>query len=236
MEPADPIVILTGAGISAESGLGTFRDKGGLWSQYDLEEVATPEGFARNPALVHDFYNARRANCRTAGPNDAHHALARLEQNWPGPVWVVTQNVDDLHERAGSQNVVHMHGQLTRALCATCGHRWDAPLVMDPADPCPACAAQATRPDIVWFGEMPYHMDIIAQALTDCALFVAIGTSGQVYPAAGFASEAAAAGAVTRELNLERSDTSHLFDRVTLGKASDIVPAFVSEMLRRDWG
>ncbi|HGG05571.1 MAG TPA: NAD-dependent deacylase [Aliiroseovarius sp.] len=233
MEPTDPIVILTGAGISAESGLGTFRDKGGLWSQYDLEEVATPEGFARNPALVHDFYNARRANCRTAGPNDAHHALARLEQNWPGPVCVVTQNVDDLHERAGSQNVVHMHGQLTRALCAACGQSWDAPLVMDPADPCPACAAKATRPDIVWFGEMPYHMDFIAQALADCALFVAIGTSGQVYPAAGFASEAAAAGAVTRELNLERSDTSHLFDRVTLGKASDIVPAFVSQMLRR---
>ncbi len=231
--PIRNIVILTGAGISAESGLGTFRDKGGLWSQYDLEEVATPQGFARNPALVHDFYNARRANCGAATPNPAHHALARLEQDWPGQLLIVTQNVDDLHERAGSQNVVHMHGQLNRAMCAACGHRWDAPSVMTPSDPCPACAASATRPDIVWFGEMPYHMDAITHALSRCDLFVAIGTSGQVYPAAGFASDAAAAGAVTHELNLDRSDLSHLFDRVTLGKASDIVPDFVRDILSR---
>ena len=146
------ITILTGAGVSAESGLGTFRDMDGLWPRYDLEEVATPEGFARNPALVHDFYNARRANCADAQPNAAHEALAALAQG-PHDVTLVTQNVDDLHERAGSRDVIHMHGELMRALCAACDHRWDAPLVMSPAAPCPACAAPATRPDVVWFGE-----------------------------------------------------------------------------------
>ena len=172
------IVILTGAGVSAESGLGTFRDKDGLWTKYDLEEVATPQGFARNPALVHDFYNARRANLLGAAPNAAHDALARLQAARPAAVTLVTQNVDDLHERAGAQDVIHMHGELMRARCAACGHVWDAPQVMAPNDPCLACGAPATRPDVVWFGEFPYHMDRIAEALAQADLFVAIGTSG----------------------------------------------------------
>ena len=223
------IVILTGAGISAESGLGTFRDKGGLWTRYDLAEVATPEGFARNPALVHDFYNARRANALDAGPNAAHAALARLQAGQAG-VTLVTQNIDDLHERGGSRDVIHMHGQITRALCAACGARWDAPRVMAPADACPDCGARATRPDIVWFGEYPYHMDRIAGALAACDLFVAIGTSGEVYPAAGFVEEAAGFGAETLEINLEPSAPGR-FDRVIAGPATQAVPAWVAELL-----
>lgn len=226
------IVILTGAGISAESGLGTFRDEDGLWTRYDLEEVATPEGFARNPALVHEFYNARRGNCRAASPNAAHRALARLEAARPqGDVLIVTQNVDDLHERAGARNVLHMHGELARALCAACGHRWDAPATMTPDTPCPACAAPAARPDVVWFGEYPYHMDAIWQALRAAELFVAIGTSGTVYPAAGFAQDAARAGVRTLELNLEPSETVSDFDVTRHGPASRIVPEWVDEVL-----
>lgn len=227
----DRIVILTGAGVSAESGLGTFRDKDGLWTRYDLAEVATPEGFARNPALVHDFYNARRANALDAQPNAAHHALARLERDWRGDVLIVTQNVDDLHERAGSRNVLHMHGALTGALCAACDHRWSAPRAMQPDAPCPACAAPRTRPDIVWFGEIPYHMDQIGQALWQADLFVSIGTSGEVYPAAGFVQEAGAAGAETLEINLEPSRVPGLFDRVIAGPATQTVPDWVAEML-----
>ncbi|PRX37636.1 NAD-dependent deacetylase [Meinhardsimonia xiamenensis] len=230
------IVILTGAGISAESGLGTFRDAGGLWTQYDLEEVATPEGFARNPALVHEFYNARRANCRAARPNAAHFALARLQREWPGEVLIVTQNVDDLHERAGARNVIHMHGELARALCGACGHRWDAPEVMAPDDRCPACGARATRPDVVWFGEMPYRMDEIGAALARADLFAAIGTSGTVYPAAGFVAEAAMAGAHTVELNLEPSATAGAFDEVITGPATEIVPAWVERLLGQAGG
>ena len=230
---AQQIVILTGAGISAESGLGTFRDKDGLWTRYDLEEVATPQGWARNPALVQEFYNARRANCRGAAPNVAHVALARLQAVWPGQVTLITQNVDDLHERGGATGVIHMHGQLSRALCGACGHRWDAPAVMQPDDPCPACSAATTRPDVVWFGEMPYHMDHIFAALTAADLFVAIGTSGNVYPAAGFVAEAAAAGARTLELNLEPSDTAAAFDEARFGPATQVVPAWVDQMLRR---
>ncbi|WP_420396908.1 NAD-dependent deacylase [Nioella sp.] len=225
------IVILTGAGISAESGLGTFRDKDGLWTRYDLNEVATPEGFARNPRLVHEFYNARRANALDASPNAAHDALARLEREWAGEVLIVTQNVDDLHERAGSRNVLHMHGALAGALCAACDHRWPAPRAMDPDAPCPACAAPRTRPDIVWFGEIPYHMDAIADALWQADLFVSIGTSGEVYPAAGFVQEAQAAGAETLEINLEPSRVPGLFDRVIAGQATEAVPKWVVEML-----
>lgn len=228
----EKIVILTGAGISAESGLGTFRDKDGLWTRYDLEEVATPQGFARNPALVHDFYNARRMNCAEADPNAAHYALARLERDYPGKVLVVTQNVDDLHERAGSKAVIHMHGQLRRALCAACGHRWDAPAAMHAPDPCPACATAATRPDIVWFGEFPYHMEEIDDALTAADLFVAIGTSGNVYPAAGFVREARAMGAMTLELNLDPSDTAPDFHEARHGPATKIVPEWVEQMCR----
>lgn len=225
------IVILTGAGISAESGLGTFRDKGGLWTRYDLGDVATPEGFARDPTLVHDFYNARRANALDATPNAAHQALARLQAGWPGAVTLVTQNIDDLHERAGSLDVVHMHGEITRALCAACDHRWPAPRVMAPADPCPACGAPRARPDIVWFGEIPYHMERIANALWRADLFVSIGTSGEVYPAAGFVEEAKAAGAETLEINLEPSRVPGLFDRVIAGPASRAVPGWVADIL-----
>jgi len=225
------IVILTGAGVSAESGLGTFRDKGGLWTRYDLTEVATPEGFARNPRLVHDFYNARRANALDSSPNAAHQALAQLTTRYTGEVLLVTQNIDDLHERAGATGVVHMHGEITRALCAVCETRWDAPRVMDPDDACPSCAARATRPDIVWFGEMPYHMDRIVTALEAADLFVAIGTSGEVYPAAGFVDIAAEAGAETLEINLEPTPAPGRFDRVLTGPATVAVPAWVETVL-----
>ncbi len=176
------IVILTGAGISAESGLGTFRDEGGLWAQHRIEDVATPEGFARDPQLVHDFYNARRGQADSARPNAAHAALARLESEHPAEVVIVTQNVDGLHEAAGSKAVIHMHGRLSAALCAACEHRWDAPEAMRPDDSCPACGAADSRPDIVWFGEMPYHMSAIWDHLREADLFAAIGTSGEVYP------------------------------------------------------
>ncbi|MCA8878952.1 MAG: NAD-dependent deacylase [Rhodobacteraceae bacterium] len=225
------IVILTGAGLSAESGLGTFRDKDGLWTRYRLEDVATPQGFARDPARVHDFYNARRANCLNAAPNPAHFALARLSQHLGDDVLIVTQNIDNLLERAGARNVVHMHGELMRALCAQCGQRWDAPETMHATDPCPLCGAAAVRPDVVWFGEFPYHMDRIAGALADCALFVAVGTSGSVYPAAGFVQDAAMAGARTLELNLERSEIAADFDESRQGPASRLVPDWVDERL-----
>ncbi|WP_114965473.1 NAD-dependent deacylase [Alkalilacustris brevis] len=228
---ADNIVILTGAGISAESGLGTFRDAGGLWSQYDLEDVATPEGFARDPGLVHEFYNARRANMLAARPHAGHEALARLQRHWPGRVTLITQNIDDLHERAGARDVIHMHGELSRALCAACEHRWDAPAEMQPDAPCPQCAAPQTRPDVVWFGEIPYHMERIGKALSEAQLFVAIGTSGAVYPAAGFVAEAAQAGARTIEINLERSEVAGLFDEHILGPASQLVPEWADRML-----
>ena len=224
------IVILTGAGISAESGLGTFRDKDGLWTKYDLNEVATPEGFAANPALVHEFYNARRKNCVEAAPNAAHAALARLEQALPeGEVIVVTQNVDDLHERAGSRAVLHMHGELAGALCASCDHRWPAPAVMAPADPCPACGAPATRPDIVWFGEVPFHLDAIESALLDCTHFVAIGTSGNVYPAAGMLQIARSRGAKTIVQALELPANADGSDEFVEGRAAEVVP----DLLRR---
>ena len=227
----DNIVILTGAGVSAESGLGTFRDAGGLWSRYNLEDVATPEGYARDPDLVHAFYNARRANCLDATPNAAHLALARLEARWPDAVTVVTQNIDDLHERAGSDAVIHMHGELLRALCAGCGHRWDAPREMDAATPCPACRQPAARPDVVWFGEIPYHMDRIGALIAGAELFVAVGTSGTVYPAAGFVAEARAAGARTLEINAEPSEVTGLFDAVLTGPATRTVPDWVDELL-----
>ncbi len=221
------IAVLTGAGVSAESGLGTFRDNDGLWTKYDLNEVATPEGFARNPALVHKFYNARRANCAAAMPNAAHHALAKLSAS-AHDVTLITQNVDDLHTRAGSSAVIHMHGKLMQALCASCALRWDAPLVMSPADTCPACGIAATRPDIVWFGEIPYHMDRIAEAVAAADLFVAIGTSAEVYPAAGLVE---LARGQTLELNLEPSARANAFDEHRFGPATTVVPAWVAELL-----
>lgn len=226
----EKIIILTGAGISAESGLATFRDADGLWARHRIEDVATPEAFAREPALVHRFYNARREQAAAARPNAAHQALSRFQQQHPGQVVIVTQNVDNLHEKAGSQ-VLHMHGQLDGALCAACDHRWPAPAQMAPADPCPACSAPRTRPDIVWFGEMPYHMEQIAQHLRACDLFVAIGTSGQVYPAAGFVQEAGQSGAETLEINLTASDVSGAFDDHIIGPASRTVPDWVDRVL-----
>ena len=227
------IVILTGAGISAESGLGTFRDVDGLWTKYDLNEVATPEGFARNPEMVQAFYNARRANCRGAEPNAAHEALARLQAFWGGEVVIVTQNVDDLHERGGAARVIHMHGALESALCGACGHRWPAPAEMHVGDRCPKCATRATRPDVVWFGEIPYFMEEIMAHLGSADLFAAIGTSGEVYPAAGFVLQARAVGARTVELNLEPSSQGAAFDEVRLGPATETVPGWVDGLLGR---
>ena len=225
------IVILPGAGIPAESGLGTFRDVDGLWTKYDLNDVATPEGFARDPALVHAFYNARRANCLGAVPNAAHEALARLEAARPGAVRIVTQNIDDLHERAGSQAVWHMHGEILRAKCQDCGHRWVAAVETAPQDPCPACQQPATRPDVVWFGEVPYFLNAIDDVMQSAELFVSIGTSGNVYPAAGFVQMARQLGVETLELNLEPSDGAAQFDAARNGPASEIVPQWVDEML-----
>ncbi len=226
------IVILTGAGISAESGIETFRAEDGLWAQHRVEDVATPEGFVRDPKLVVDFYNARRAQLPEVEPNAAHLALAQLEQAHQGEVIVITQNVDDLHERGGSRTVMHMHGELKSALCAACDHRWPAPMVMAPGDPCPACNAPAARPDIVWFGEMPYEMDLLFQHLGEADVFVAIGTSGNVYPAAGFVAEARRAGAHTIEFNLEPSAVGNQFQEHRTGPASQTVTQWVAEFLR----
>jgi NAD-dependent deacetylase len=225
------IVILTGAGISAESGIDTFRGGGGLWEQHRVEDVATPEAFARDPELVLRFYDMRRAAIQTKEPNAAHRALARLEREWGGAVTVVTQNVDDLHERGGSARVIHMHGEHLNAWCTACDTRtrWTGTLIDRP--PCPACGARALRPDIVWFGEIPYRMDEIQALLADADLFVSIGTSGAVYPAAGFVRLARELGALTLELNLERSQGSAWFDETRLGPASAVVTAWVDELL-----
>jgi len=226
------IVILTGAGISAESGVATFRGPDGLWEGHRVEDVATPEAFERDPALVQAFYDARRARLREVEPNAAHRALARLDSAWPGKLLIVTQNVDDLHERAGAKRVLHMHGELRSAWCLACDARtaWDGPLSGDP--PCPACGRLGTlRPDIVWFGEMPYEMDRIDAALREADLFVSIGTSGAVYPAAGFVQTARYAGARTLEMNLEPSLGSVWFEEVRIGPAGQRVPEWVEEVL-----
>ena len=232
MSPYRRIVILTGAGLSAESGLATFRDKGGVWAKYDYREVATPEGFARNPALVHEFYNMRRRDLKRVAPNAAHKALARLEREHPGEILVVTQNVDNLHEAAGSQNLLHMHGELTKVFCTNCrkGCGWTDELSIDIA--CPTCGkAGGMRPDIVWFGEIPYHMEAIVGALARADLFISIGTSGNVYPASGFVAEAKTNGAHTVELNLEPSEGVTMFAEAIHGPASQVVPAYVEELL-----
>ncbi|AJY44735.1 NAD-dependent deacylase [Martelella endophytica] len=224
------IVVLTGAGISAESGLATFRDQGGLWEGHSIEDVATPEGFARNPDLVNDFYNQRRREAKLARPNSAHNALAALENAWDGDFLLVTQNVDELHEKAGSKRVLHMHGRLNSALCYECGshQHWEDDL--DQGCFCQSCTRASLRPDIVWFGEMPYDMDAIGTALGGADLFISIGTSGTVYPAAGFVAEAAHHGARTVEINLE-STHNPLFSDCRQGSASAMVPAFVRELL-----
>jgi NAD-dependent protein deacetylase/lipoamidase len=224
------IVILTGAGLSAESGLGTFRGQGGLWSNFRIEDVATPEAFAQNPVRVHEFYNLRRSWHKQARPNAAHLALARLEREH-GNVLTVTQNIDALHEAAGTRRLIHMHGELGRALCACCGASapWKENLSLE--TPCPHCGEATMRPDVVWFGELPREMERIYEALGACDLFVSIGTSGTVYPAAGFVLEARAAGAHTVELNLEPSDGADLFLERIEGPATEIVPAYVERLL-----
>jgi NAD-dependent deacetylase len=228
------VFVLTGAGVSADSGLGTFRDQGGLWTQYDLSEVATPEGFARDPAKVHAFYNLRRRNLAAAKPNAAHVALARLEaalEARGGSLFLCTQNVDDLHEQAGSRFVVHMHGELKRTRCHRCSaSRADAE-ELSLTEACWSCGRiGALRPDVVWFGEMPLHLDEIYEGLAEADLFVSIGTSGSVYPAAGFVAEARANGVRTCELNLEPSDNAFMFDERRYGPAGDVVTAWAEEL------
>jgi NAD-dependent deacetylase len=226
------IVILTGAGVSAESGLATFRGPDGLWEGHRVEDVATPEAFLRDPALVHAFYDARREKLGTVKPNAAHEALARLDADWPGELLLVTQNVDDLHERAGSKRLVHMHGEMMKGWCLACNERfsWQGPMGEGAA--CPSCcSAGMVRPDIVWFGEMPYEMERIDAALQRCDLFVSIGTSGAVYPAAGFVQTARYYGAKTLEMNLEPSLGSYLFTESRVGRAGDLVPQWVDQVL-----
>jgi NAD-dependent deacetylase len=233
------IFVLTGAGISAESGLGTFRDRhgGGIWAKFDPMKLATPEAFARDPETVLAFYDLRRRDLMNAKPNAAHFALARLEgaltERGDG-LTLVTQNIDDLHERAGSKRVIHMHGELLKARCGACEAvlPWLDDLTV--AHACPHCGhAGALRPNVVWFGEMPLAMDLIDDALRKSNLFVAIGTSGAVYPAAGFVADARAYGVPTCEINLEAADNADLFDEQRLGAASETVPAWVEETLRR---
>ena len=225
------IVVLTGAGISAESGIRTFRASDGLWEEHRVEDVCTPEAFRRDPALVQRFYDMRREDARTAIPNAAHLALGELDRAWRGELTIVTQNIDDLHERGGASRVLHMHGEASSAWCTACDarHRWEGTLSGNP--PCPACGMPALRPDIVWFGEIPYRMGEIYAAIGRADLFVSIGTSGAVYPAAGFVREAREAGARTLELNLEASQGSHWFDETRLGPAGELVPEWVREVL-----
>jgi NAD-dependent deacetylase len=230
---ARPIVILTGAGISRESGLATFRDADGIWARHKIEDVATPQAFARNPDLVQGFYNARRAQLRDPAiqPNAAHIALARLEASWPAPVMLVTQNIDGLHARAGSRNVIAMHGELLKVRCLACSAAsvWADDITANAV--CPACSAPGRlRPHVVWFGEIPLEMAGIEAALDDCGMFVAVGTSGQVYPAAGFV-RAVRGHARCIELNLEETEGTALFHEAHHGPATEIVPAFVERML-----
>jgi NAD-dependent deacetylase len=232
MRKIESIVVLTGAGISAESGLATFRGPDGLWEGHRVEDVATPQAFARDPDLVQTFYDQRRGRLKEVQPNAAHRALARLDAEWPGELLIVTQNVDDLHERAGARRMLHMHGELKSAWCLACDVRsgWEVDLRNGPL--CPACGtAGALRPDIVWFGEMPYGMDAIDRALGRADLFVSIGTSGAVYPAAGYVQTARYVGAQTLEMNLEPSQGSLFFHESRIGRAGELVPAWVDEVL-----
>ncbi len=226
------IVILTGAGLSAESGLSTFRDKDGIWSRYRIEDVATPEAFARDPAAVLAFYTMRRRAVLGAAPNAAHAALARLEAQFPGRVTTVTQNVDNLHERAGTRGLIHMHGEILKTRCQHCGATEPAESDLAVDRSCRNCGrAGGLRPDVVWFGEAPYGMARIRTALASCDLFISIGTSGSVYPAAGFAAQARALGAHTVELNLEPSRRSDVFGEAVHGRATEVVPGYVGALL-----
>lgn len=226
------LFVLTGAGISAESGLRTFRDSGGLWENHRLEDVATPEAFLRDAALVQRFYNARRAQLREVEPNAAHLALAELERRWEGEFTLVTQNVDDLHERGGSKAPVHMHGELLKARCQYRGTIHDWSEALETTLPCPCCGkAGGLRPHIVWFGEIPLYMEDIARALQRCDIFIAIGTSGVVYPAAGFAMEARQYGAYAIECNLASSG-SRIFHAEVEGAATETIPLLLDYMLK----
>jgi NAD-dependent deacetylase len=231
------VFVLTGAGVSAESGLGTFRDPGGIWERFDPMQLATPEAFARDPDAVHAFYNMRRSNLLAARPNAAHAALAGLEAGLAergGGLFLCTQNIDDLHEQAGSRTVHHMHGELLKARCGWCGRREACRGDLSVETVCEGCwQTGAMRPDVVWFGEMPYELDRIDAALGGSELFVAIGTSGAVYPAAGYVAEARALGLPTVELNLAPSDNARTFDEARYGPATEVVPAFVAELLAR---
>jgi NAD-dependent deacetylase len=230
------VFVLTGAGVSAESGLGTFRDPGGIWERFDPMKLATPEAFAADPERVHDFYNMRRRDLLASRPNAAHEALAELERGLAardGRLWLCSQNIDDLHERAGSEFVHHMHGELLKARCTACGdvHPWRDDLAV--TTPCPAChRAGGLRPDVVWFGEMPVGLDGIETAIEESDLFVAIGTSGSIWPAAGFVEIARACGVRTAELNLEPSDNARVFDERRYGRAGEVVPGLVQDLLK----
>jgi NAD-dependent deacetylase len=234
MESSNCLVILTGAGISAESGIRTFRDSGGLWEEHRVEEVASPHAFVRDPSLVHRFYNLRRRQLLSGEvlPNAAHEALARLEREYDGDYQLITQNVDDLHERAGSRKLIHMHGELLKVRCERSGHLFECRGTVDTEERCPCCDVEGTlRPHIVWFGEMPLEMDKVHAVLASCSTFVAIGTSGNVYPAAGFVELAAQSGARTVELNLEPSSVANAFDEQRYGPATETVPGWVDDML-----
>ncbi len=227
------IVISTGAGISAESGIKTFRDQNGLWENHKIEEVATPEGFFKNPELVHHFYNMRRAQLKKVEPNAAHRALAELEKNWSGDVFLITQNVDDLHARAGSKKMVAIHGELKKARCVACLGRfiWQEDLSAESV--CPGCQKKnCLRPDIVWFGELPYFMDQAYDRISECELFIAVGTSGNVHPAAAFSQHATNAHKI--EVNLQPSMVAHSFDDVILGPATEKIPELVNAILKGD--
>lgn len=226
------IVVLTGAGISAESGVPVFRGDDGLWEGHRVEDVATPDGFRRDPQLVHEFYNKRREKLLTVEPNPAHVALARLAKELDGELTLVTQNIDDLHERGGSPEVLHMHGELLKSRCTQCGAVAECREDVSRASICGACGGiDCLRPHVVWFGEMPFHLEVVGSALHRADLFVSIGTSGRVYPAAGFVEMAAEGGARTLELNLDESAASGAFLESRKGLASELVPAWVDEVL-----
>ena len=231
--PFHSIVVLTGAGISAESGIRTFRASDGLWEEHRIDDVASPEGYLRNPSLVHNFYNARRRQLLTGlQPNAGHIALARLQQEFPGTVTLVTQNIDNLHELAGSPQVWHMHGELLKSRCTRSDKTWPCDIDVDTGSVCTCCGLPGTlRPHVVWFGEMPLYMDLIYRELENCDLFISVGTSGNVYPAAGFFQVARQIGATTIELNLEASANAAEFDYRDYGPATQVLPKFVDALL-----
>ena len=227
------IFILTGAGISAESGLATFRSANGLWNNHKVEDVASIEGFERNPALVHDFYNNLKTEVQEVEPNSAHLAISKLQDNYPAEINIITQNVDTLHEKAGNRNVYHIHGQINQAVCLNCGHVLETWGDVDTETVCPNCQVSGMmKPNIVFFGENLLYMDKVESLLRQCDLFVSIGTSGVVYPAAGFVQSAKYYGADTMEFTLETTSNNYLFDKHIYGKAGETFPRFVEELLK----